>query len=329
MLIWWGDPASSFLYTAAMPRHPWLAVGALFALLCAMTAVWVTLDRRPPEWDHANHLERAVECYRILSEPGHDKLREILDVSSFYPPITACAAGLLYFVFPIVPLTAQAVMLACMALGLAAVFALGRRLFDSETGLLAAFFFGTAPFVIFSLTNFQLDLPMASMVAGALYALVRSEGFSRSGWSVALGVTLGLGMVTKPPFAGYVLPAFCWTLWQALRSVDRRRRLGWLVVVLVVGVAIALPWYGPRIVGRPMQAYNRSFRQAAEAGQAGELSAEALLYYPRVPPARKGRAARVLSPRVSPLLPARPAHAARRAGEPAVRGGRLGRPPVS
>jgi len=178
-LIWWGDPASSFLYTAAMPRHPWLAVGALFALLCAMTAVWVTLDRRPPEWDHANHLERAVECYRILSEPGHDKLREILDVSSFYPPITACAAGLLYFVFPIVPLTAQAVMLAFMALGLATIFALGRRLFDSETGLLAAFFFGTAPFVIFSLTNFQLDLPLAAMVAAALYALVRSEGFSK------------------------------------------------------------------------------------------------------------------------------------------------------
>ena len=277
-----------------MPRHPWLVVGALFALLCAVTAVWVSVDRRPPAWDHANHLERAVECYRILSQPGHDRLREILDVSSFYPPITACAAGLLYFVFPIAPLTAQAVMLGFLALGLAAVFALGRRLFDSETGLLAAFFFGTAPFVIFSLTNFQLDLPLASMVAAALYALVRSEGFSRPGWSMALGVALGLGMVTKPPFAGYVLPAFCWPLWQALRSGDRRRRLGWLGVALVVGVAIALPWYGPRIVGLPIQAANRSFKQAAEAGQAGYLSAESLLYYPRVLPMQFGALATLL-----------------------------------
>jgi len=277
-----------------MPRHPWLGVGGLFVLLCAVTAVWVSVDRRPPEWDHANHLERAVECYRILSEPGHDKLREILDVSSFYPPITACAAGLLYFVFPIVPLTAQSVMLGFMALGLAAVFALGRRLFDPETGLLAAFFFGTAPFVVFSLTNFQLDLPLASMVAAALYALVRSEGFSRPGWCAALGVTLGLGMVTKPPFAGYVLPAFCWTLWQALRSADRRRRLGWLWVALVIGVGLALPWYGPRIVGLPMQAANRSFKQAAEAGQAAYLSAESLLYYPRVLPMQFGALASLL-----------------------------------
>lgn len=277
-----------------MRSHPRLAVCALFVLLCAVTALWVSVDRRPPEWDHANHLERAVECYRILSEPGHDRLREILDVSSFYPPITACAAGLLYFIFPIVPLTAQAVMLGFMALGLAALFALGRQLFDPETGFLAALFFGTAHAVVFSLTNFQLDLPLASMVAAALYTLVRSEAFSRPGWCVALGVTLGLGMVTKPPFAGYVLPVFCWTLWQALRSVDRRRRLGWLMVVLVVGGVIALPWYGPRLLGLPMQAVNRSFKQAAEAQQAGYLSAESLLYYPRVLPSQFGALASLL-----------------------------------
>jgi 4-amino-4-deoxy-L-arabinose transferase-like glycosyltransferase len=38
---------------------------------------------------------------------------------------------------------------------------------------LAAFLFATAPFVVFMLLNFQLDLPLAAMVALALYALVR------------------------------------------------------------------------------------------------------------------------------------------------------------
>jgi DUF2993 family protein/dolichyl-phosphate-mannose-protein mannosyltransferase len=277
-----------------MAKYSWLVLGAVFVLLCVVTAAWVSIDRRPPEWDHANHLERAVECYRILSEPGHDGLREILDVSSFYPPIVPCAAGLLYFAFPIVPLTAQALMLGFLALGIAATFALGRHLFDPATGLLAAFFFGTAPFVIFSLTNFQLDLPLASMVVAALYALVRSEGFSRPGWCVTLGVMLGLGMVTKPPFAAYVLPAFCWTTWQVLRSADRRRRLGWLAVALVLGVAIALPWYGPRILGLPMQAANRSFKNAAAEGQAAYLSPESLLFYPRTLPSQLGVLASLL-----------------------------------
>ncbi len=277
-----------------LTRRPWLTLSALFVLLCAVTAVWVSIDRRPPEWDHANHLERAVECYRILSEPGHDRLREILDVSSFYPPIVPCAAGLLYFVFPMAPVTAQAVMLGFLALGLAATFALGRHLFDVETGLLAAFFLGTAPFVVYSLTNFQLDLPLMAMVAATIYALVRTEGFSHAGWCLVLGVALGLGMVTKPPFAGYVLPVFGWALWQALRAADRRRRLGWLAVALAIGTAIALPWYGPRILGLPLQIANRSFKFAAQEAQAGYLSGESLLYYPRVLPSQLGPLATVL-----------------------------------
>ncbi len=126
----------------------------------------------PPAWDHANHLERAFECYRILSEPGHDRFREIVAASSFYPPVVTCVTGLLYFVFPVAPLTAQAVMLGYLAVALAAVFALGSRLWDPEAGLLAALFLGTAPFVVFSLTNFQLDIPLMAMVALALYVLV-------------------------------------------------------------------------------------------------------------------------------------------------------------
>ncbi len=263
-------------------RQPWLLLVALLAVLCAVTVVWVSIDRRPPEWDHANHLERALDCYRILSEPGHARFREIMEASSFYPPVVPCTAGILYVVFPVVPLTAQAVMLGFLAVALAAMFALGRRLFDVETGLLAAFFLGTAPFVVFSLINFQLDLPLMAMVALALWVLIRTEAFSRGGWSVASGVALGLGMLTKPSFAAYVLPPALWALWSAWRAADRRRRLGRLAGALVIGAALALPWYGPRLLGLPMQVANRSFKQAAESGHAEAFTSTALLYYPRV-----------------------------------------------
>ena len=59
--------------------------------------------------------------------------------------MTTCAAGLLYFVFPVVPLTAQVVMLGFLALGAVSVFLLGRRLLDTGAGLLAAFLLSTAP----------------------------------------------------------------------------------------------------------------------------------------------------------------------------------------
>ena len=270
-----------------MTRH-WLFLGLLFALLCVVTTVWVRIDRRPPEWDHANHLERAFDCYRILSEPGHQRFKEIIEASSFYPPMVPCAAGLLYFVFPIVPLTAQAVMLAYLAVALVAIFALGARLWDPAAGLLAALFLGTAPFVVFSLINFQLDLPLMAMVAVALYVLVRTDHFSHRGWSIGFGVTAGLGMLTKPPFAAYVLPPLLWVVWRALGAPDRRRRLSLLGLALLLAAVLAVPWYGPRLLGLPTQVANRSFKQAAESGHAEAFTSEALLFYGRVLPSQFG-----------------------------------------
>ncbi len=257
-------------------------LGALFAVLAVIAAIWVGIDRRPPESDHANHLERALKCYRSLSEGGPGRWRAILEESSFYPPLVPCAAGALYLVAPVVPLTAQAVMLAALALALAATFALGRRLFGAEGGLLAAFFFGTAPFVVFSLNNFQLDLPLAAMVALTLWVIVLTDGFARRRWCLILGLVLGLGMLTKPTFAAYVLPPMLLPLASAWRAGDRRRRLASLGILLLIAAALALPWYGPRLVGLPMQVVNRSFKQAAEAGQVEAYTPAGLSFYPRV-----------------------------------------------
>src|SRR6266852_7702975 len=105
-----------------MTRRPLLALAGLWLAICVAAAAWVTVDRRPPEWDHANHLERAVDCYRSLRIVTDSGAREILEASSFYPPLVTCAAGLLYFTFPMTPLTAQAVMMGFLALALAAIY---------------------------------------------------------------------------------------------------------------------------------------------------------------------------------------------------------------
>ena len=208
--------------------------------------------------------------------------------------LATCAAGALYLVFPITPLTAQVVMMGFLALALACVYGLGRRLADVETGLWAAFLLATAPFVVFSLTNFQLDLPLAAMVALTLYALFRAEDFGRPGWSLALGAAVGLGMLTKPPFAAYVGPPLLWSLGRALASSERRRRLLWAAGALAMGAALALPWYGPRLFGLPAQMLNRSFKQAAEQQNPDPLTAAALSFYPRTLPTQFGLVAALL-----------------------------------
>ena len=38
-----------------MTRRATGALAALLLGLAAVMAVWLSIDRRPPEWDHANH----------------------------------------------------------------------------------------------------------------------------------------------------------------------------------------------------------------------------------------------------------------------------------
>ncbi len=252
----------------------WGAVAAGFTILALVAAAWLSVDTRPPEWDHANHLERAVNCARDLAAGDVTRL---LERSSFYPPVVFCTAALVYRALPSDVAAGQATIVAFLGIGMAAAYLLGRRLASGTAGVVAALLFGSAPFVVYSSLRFQLDLPLASFVGATLVVLLRTDGFSRRGWSVVAGVALGLGMLTKPPFAAYVAPPLALVACR-IRS---RRALLHLAAAVLVGAALCLPWYGLRLFGLATQISNRSFKQAAESGYPDALSWASLSYYPR------------------------------------------------
>src|SRR5205823_12267824 len=150
----------------------------------------------------------------------------------------------------------------------------------STAGVAAAWIFGTAPFVIFSTLRFQLDLPLATMVAAALTMLMRTDGFTRVGASLLSGVVFGVGMLTKPPFAAYLLPPVVWLLVRE----RTRRALGHAVLAGLVAAAMSLPWYGPRLAGMPRQLALRAVTHAAEEGKPPTLSPAAPAFHPTFPP---------------------------------------------
>jgi hypothetical protein len=254
-------------------RRDWALVGGAWLAIAVVVAIWLSIDRRPPEWDHANHLERVIACAHDLAAGDW---RAILERSSFYPPVVPCAAGVVYRLLPTDAAAAQFVMLLFLGVGMAATYGLGRALADGTAGVAAAWIFGAAPFVLFSALRFQLDLPLAALVALALVVLLRTDGLTRPGWSAVAGLVFGLGMLTKPPFAAYLLPPVVWVLAHE-RS---RRALTNAGLAALVAAAVSLPWYGPRLVGMPRQIAFRAITHAAEEGKPPTLSAAALAYYP-------------------------------------------------
>ena len=274
------------------PREPgagreWALVASAWLAIAVCTVIWLTIDTRPPEWDHANHLQRAVSCARDVAAGDW---RTILTRSSFYPPIVPCAAGLVYRVLPTDAAAGAIVMLLFLAGAMAATYAFGRILAGGTAGVAAAWIFGTAPFVIFSVLRFQLDLPLATLVATALLVLVLTDGFTRVGWSVLAGVVFGIGMLTKPPFAVYLLPPIVWIL-----VIERHRRaVTNAALAALVAVAVSVAWYGPRVVGMPRQIAFRAVTHAAEEGKPPTLSAAGLAFYPMSLPMQLGIVATIL-----------------------------------
>jgi hypothetical protein len=214
----------------------------------------------------------------------------ILERSSFYPPLVPCAGAVVYRLLPTDAAAAQIVMLLFLGGGMAATYALGRAVADGTAGVAAAWIFGTAPFVVFSALRFQLDLPLAALVATALLVLLRTDGFTHVGWSAMAGLVFGLGMLTKPPFAAYMLPPILWLL---LRD-HHRRAVGNAALAALVAAALSLAWYGPRLVGLPRQIALRAVTHAAAEGKPPTLSAAALVFYPMSLPVQFGVFATVL-----------------------------------
>ena len=258
---------------SARRRKEWAAVAGVFVVVLIVAAVWLTVDRHPPEWDYANHLEHAVRCWRDLAAGD---LRAVFARSSFYPPLVPCAAGLVFRVWPSDVAFGEVVILAFLGTGMAATYVLGRRFAGGAGGVVAATLFGTAPSVVNHALRFQLDVPLASMVAVFLVALLATDHCRTRAWTIATGVVFGLGMLTKPPFFVYVGPA---CLLALARTRARGAWLGGACAGLIAAV-IALPWYAPRLLGLPTQIRNRSFKQAGEAGFPEPLSAASLAYYP-------------------------------------------------
>ena len=248
-------------------------VGAVWLVLVGVTAVWLAIDRHPPEWDYANHLERAVLCWRGLVTGD---VAAVLGRSSFYPPLVPCLAGLLFRVLPSDAAFGQIVVLAFLGLGMAATYVLARRWASGGGAVVAAVLVGTAPFAVQLTLRFQLDVPLMAMVVVALETLLRAQGFKRVGWSLAVGIIVGLGLLTKPPFLVYVTPAII----LSVLAVRTRDAVWNTMAATLVTLIIAVPWYGPRILGIPMQVHSRSFKQAAESGLPDALSATSLAYYP-------------------------------------------------
>jgi 4-amino-4-deoxy-L-arabinose transferase-like glycosyltransferase len=153
-----------------------------------------------------------------------------------------------YHVFGVSEAAARlpSVLAGLLACGL--VFALGRRLGDPLTGLVAGLVMATNTATVGLSRTAMTDMTLCAFTTAAIAALVfaeqsRERGGGGRGWLALAGVALAGGLLTKGPVA-VVLPGLVVAPWLVRRGalgVWLRRREAWAGVSLFV--ALAAPWF--------------------------------------------------------------------------------------
>ena len=217
-----------------------LVAGAWLALVLALS-VWLAMDRRPPAWESARELERAIRCAEDLGRGGS---ATGLDRAAWEAPIVPCAAGAVYRLYRSDVVAAHAVIFLALGLGMAATYLLARDVAGAGAAVPAAWTFGAAPLVVQSALVFQRDLPVAALVAVALLALSRTDRLNSTVMSLAAGLVVALGMLLTPTFALYVAGPWLWLL-----ALERSWRAAVNAALAFVVAAVAtVAWYAPRVL---------------------------------------------------------------------------------
>lgn len=130
----------------------------------------------------------------------------------------------------------------CHALAAFALYGAGVALNDRRLGFWAALTYVTLPGVTFSATLISTDAPLLAAWAVALWAYLRAPQAKSLGWSVVLGLAIGIGFLAKYAMAYFFVAAVLHALWS------RDARSFWLSRRGLLAIALSLLCLAPNLV---------------------------------------------------------------------------------
>jgi len=275
-------------------RSSFIKLFAVLLLYSSINYFWLSYDIIPPAWDSSMHLMSAMKYRGVVTDFVEEFdfsartlfrfLKRLVRVNrGVYPPLFPFLASFTIWGFGGEGSADSLTMVNTLFGGilLFSLYQIGKKIYDEESGVLSGVIILFYPMVAGLSRAFMLEFPLLAMTALSLYFLLYSERFRNKTYTILFGISLGLGMLTKPTFLTFVIVPFgyvaclaAFEIFQSdLRSWDRLRRLSRLLIPLAVGVLIAGVWYGPNF---------RSFitvSKAVSSMGADVFSVSSILYY--------------------------------------------------
>lgn len=184
-------------------RHPLATIALLWTVQTGMNLAWRLANVTVVGWDRPAHLLRALDYLRTLQPFGLEGLMNVLTGPGFYPPFYHLSVAGFFALFGTSADSGAMANAIFMAVLLISVYGIGELMFDRVTGLLAATLVSFFP-IVFNLSRFTyIEFSLTALVALNVCCLLRSRGFRDRRWSLAFGLTFGLGLLSKWVFVAF------------------------------------------------------------------------------------------------------------------------------
>jgi 4-amino-4-deoxy-L-arabinose transferase-like glycosyltransferase len=232
---------------------PWVLILALVAFHAANNWIWLTKNIVIPGWDRPAHLGRSLAYYSTLTPLSWQGLFKASIQDPIRPPLFFASATPLYWAFGTSIDVAVMVNIAYWLILIASIYGLGAHLRGWRLGAAGAILAALLPLLYGMSRSFYIEFSLAALVSLTLYLLAASGGFERRGFSLAFGLALGLGMLTKRTYVVFVAVPVIFvilrsrvfrSLWDRIRG-GLRISLPDLLIAAGGSIALAALWYFP------------------------------------------------------------------------------------
>ncbi|MDD5154970.1 MAG: glycosyltransferase family 39 protein [Candidatus Omnitrophica bacterium] len=186
--------------------------------------------------------------------------RFVHDTFYIYPPLVPVSYAFFYLLFgPHSGLETMVNML-YLAIALASIYGIGKKMLNEKAGLLAAFIFSSFPGVISLSREVYSEFNLMCIIAASFYFLLNTDFFRSIKYSVLFGIFLGLAALTKwefpvtmaGPFFLYLSGTRLFVIGTKKMSINKRIFAN-LVIAISLGILISFFWYSVSwqdIIGR-------------------------------------------------------------------------------
>ncbi|MFC1809679.1 ArnT family glycosyltransferase [Candidatus Omnitrophota bacterium] len=200
-------------------------------------------------YDIAYRFSEAFEWMRDGDHRGLAQLKALWNDRSYRPRFFTLVVGVVLYLHGTA--TMDSMVMANIVFMLVLVFAMyliGRKMSGISCGLLAAFvllmFPGVFAFSRVSMPEFSL----ITLVALSYMLILYGESFTKTRYSILLGITIGCGMITKITYPAFVIMPLLLVFIKAMllycnNAKQRIVIVGNLFLVIILTLAIALQWY--------------------------------------------------------------------------------------